>query len=213
VRPGNHAAGDGSFGRSAGINVGKAVALVAVAVVIGGLLLRHNGGGTVVAAGGTPTTAKPAKSTSTTPTTSTGGPATVTPTSAAVRAPSSVKVLVANGTSVGGAATRFSDKLHAAGYDTLSPTNTTARGVTATVVYYAPAYQKEGAAVAQQLGAATSAVQPLPAQPPVASLNGASILVIVGQDLAGSSTGGTGGTGGTTATTRHVVATTTTIKH
>jgi hypothetical protein len=162
---------------------------------------------TVAAAGGTSTTAKPAKGASTTTAPSTGSTA-VTPTSQAVRPPSSVKVLVANGTSVGGAATRFSDKLHTAGYNTLAATNTTARGVTATIVYYEPSFQKEAAAAAAQLGAPATAVQPMPAQPPVASLNGANILVIVGQDLAGSSTGGTGAT---TATTRHV--TTTTVKH
>jgi LytR cell envelope-related transcriptional attenuator len=204
VRPGNHAAGDGSFGRSAGINVGKALALVAVAVLIGGLLLRHNRGTvTVSAAGGTSTTAKPATSASPTTNAPTSLPAAVTPTSQAVRAPSTVKVLVANGTSVGGAATRFSDKLHTAGYDTLAATNTTARGITSTVVYYGPAFQKEAVALAQQLGVGVGAVQPMPVQPPVATLNGANILVIVGQDLAGS--------GGTTATTSHV--TTSTTKH
>ena len=95
MRPGNHAAGDGSFGRSAGTNAGKAIALVAIAVLIGAVLLRHNGGVQVSATGTKSTTTKKPAATAA-PTTP--GSVIATPTTVGVRSPSSVKVLVANGT-------------------------------------------------------------------------------------------------------------------
>jgi hypothetical protein len=200
MRPGSHAAGDGSFRRSAGINLGKAVALVAVALVIGAVLLHRNGGSVnISAAGGSTTTVK--KSRTTTTTTTTVETTTTVPPS---RAPSSVKVLVANGTSVGGQAALYSNKLHATGYDTLASTNATAH-VQATIVYYAPSFQSEAAAIALLLGVQASAVKPLPAQGqvPVANLQGANILVVIGPDLVKTGTG-------TTVTTRQVTTTSTT---
>jgi hypothetical protein len=202
VSPGSHAAGDGSFGRSAGTNLGKALALVALAVVIGAVLLRHNGAPVRVSAVG----ATSSTLSHTNPTT-TAAPTTAA--SVALRGPADIKVLVANATAAGGLATRYSDKLHGLGYNTLASTNSTVK-LQASVVYYAPGYQQEGAVVAQQLGLRTTAVQPLPApgQVPVANLDGANLLVLIGTDL--ETSGGTGGgPGSTTATTRH---TTTTVR-
>jgi hypothetical protein len=189
VRPGSHAAGDGSFGRSAGINVGKAVALVAVALVIGWVLLRHNPSSTTVsAAGETSTTAKASKSKSTTTATTSSSPAAATTTQPA-RPALTVKVLVANGTTVGGQAAFYSNKLHAAGYDTLASTNTFASArPPASIIYYAPNFQTEALAMAQLLGLQPSAVKPMPTQLPVANLQGANILVVIGPDLAGKRT-------------------------
>ena len=53
-------------------------------------------------------------------------------------------------------------------------------------MYYAPGFQAEALAVAQQLHVPTSAVKPMPAQGqlPVPNLNGANVLVVVGSDLA-----------------------------
>jgi hypothetical protein len=200
VRPGSHAAGDGSFGRSAGINVGKALALVAIAVVIGAVLLHRNPGSVnVSAAGETSTTAKKSKAAATTTTTA---PVEVTTTTQAVRAPSAVKVLVANGTSTSGLAGFYSNKLHGLGYDTLASTNTTVK-VAASIVYYAPSFQPEALAIAKAIGAQASALKPMPvpSQVPVANINGANIVVILGPDLAR--------VGGTTATTRHVTTSST----
>src|ERR1700724_2774497 len=106
--PGNHAAGDGSFGRSAGTHAGKALALVAVAVLIGVLLLHRTGPGSVnVAVTRQPTTT--AKSPGG-PRPSPGGPTTLpsATTTLPARAPQDVKVLVANGTSVAKRAARYS---------------------------------------------------------------------------------------------------------
>ena len=203
MRPGSHASGDGSFGRSAGTHAGKAIVLVAIAVLIGVFLLRRNGTPpvTVAVVPTTTTTTTTAVSPTTTPAAS--GP---TSSTVAVRTPANVKVLVANGSSVAGLATRTSTKLHSAGYDTLASTNATVKAL-ATVVYYAPSFQPEALVVARQLGVQVSAVKPLPAQGqvPVANLNGADVLVVAGPDLAGS----TASSGGTTATTRAGVTSTT----
>lgn len=203
MRPGNHAAGDGSFGRSAGTNAGKAIALVAIAVLIGAVLLRHNGGVQVSATGTKSTTTKKPAATAA-PTTP--GSVITTPTTVGVRSPSSVKVLVANGTTAPGAATRYAAKLHGLGYNTLAPIDTTVLGVKSTSVYYAPSYQQEAALIAQQIAAPASAVQPMPAQLPVRTINGANILVVLGQDLTGA--GGTTATTSRTATTRAATSTT-----
>jgi hypothetical protein len=210
VRPGQHAASDGSFGRSAGIQIGRAVGLIAVAAVIGIILLHRSGPSstTTVAAHGTTTTAPshPTSTAGTTPTT----------TGAALRPPSSVKVLVANGTVAGGGAGAsqhlagtVTQTLHAKGYDTLAAVDATQK-VTASIVYFQPGYEKEAAALAQSLALPASAVQPMPAQPPVPSLNGANILVVASTDLAGSAASTTTTTAHATTTT---IATTTTTVH
>jgi len=187
VRPGQHAASDGSFGRSAGIQIGRALGLIAVAAIIGIILLT------------TTAPSHPSTTTATTPTT----------TSATPRPPSSVKVLVANGTVAGGGAGvsqhlagTVTQTLHAKGYNTLAPVDATQK-VTASIVYFQPGYEKEAATLAASMALPVSAVQPMPAQPPVASLNGANILVVASTDLAGSP-------GSTTTTT---IATTTTTVH
>jgi hypothetical protein len=201
VRPGQHAASDGSFGRSAGIQIGRAVGLIAIAALIGIILLHHNGptSATTVSAHATTTTA-PSHASSTTATTP-------TTTSAAPRPPSSVKVLVANGTVAGGGAGAsqhlagtVSTTLKGQGYNTLAPVDATQK-VTASIVYFQPGYEKEAAVLAQSLALPVSAVQSMPAQPPVPALNGANILVVASTDLAKPA--------GSTTTTAH--ATTTTI--
>lgn len=188
MSPGSHAAGDGSFGRSTGIQAGRAALLIAVAVVIGLLLLRHSPGGastpisvgtgettsslsqtsTSLGIGGTGpgTTAKPLTTTSTTP----------------QRAPQDIKVLVANGTSTAGLASRVSNIVHAKGYNTLASTNSTQRPA-ASIVYFQPSYGSDAAALAAKLSLPAAAVQAMPQPPPVSNLNSANILIVVGPDL------------------------------
>jgi hypothetical protein len=214
VRPGSHAAPDGSFGRSAGIQVGRAVVLVAIAVVVGILLLYRTGhGGTgATAASSTGTTAKSkAKTTTTRPGTgSTAATSAVTTTTIAPARPASaVKVLVANGSGVSGLAGLTATKLHTAGYNTLAVQNAT-RQVTASIVYYQAGYPQEALVLATVLGLPATSVQPIATPPPVTNLSTANILVVAGPDLARATT--TTPTTVHTATTAHV-ATTTTVKH
>jgi hypothetical protein len=185
------------------MQIGRGVGLIAIAAVIGIVLLHHNGpttSATTVSAHAT-TTAAPSHAPSTTATT----PPT---TGAALRPPSSVKVLVANGTAAGGGAgvsqhlaTTVSQTLHSQGYDTLAPLDATQK-VTATIVYFQPGYEREAAVLAQSAGLPVSAVQSMPAQPPVPSLNGANILVVAGPDLAAKAATST------TTTTAHGATTT-----
>lgn len=102
-------------------------------------------------------------------------------------APSAIRVLVANGTTVSGAATRFSGALRTAGYNVLAPVNSTVRAASS-VVYFQKGDRADALSVAQFLGVGSGAVQPAPASPPVQSTMGAMVLVIVGPDLADQAT-------------------------
>jgi hypothetical protein len=196
VSPGSHAADDGSFGRSAGIQAGRAALLIGVAVLIGVLLLhRSPGGGGGPVAIGTDTTTTPTLAPITSPG-GTGGTTGTTRASSAtttqLRAPQDIKVLVANGTTTAGLAGKVSNLLHTKGYNTLASTNSTQKP-TSTIVYFQPSYSADAAALAGKLGLPPTAVQAMPSPPPVANLNGANILVVVGPDLAntGSTTSST----------------------
>lgn len=96
--------------------------------------------------------------------------------------PAEVRVLVANGTSVAGAAGRVNDQLTGAGYNGLTPTN--ADSVDASVIYYEPGYELDARLIARNLNAAPEAVLPMPDAPPVSDLSEAHVLVVLGPDLA-----------------------------
>jgi hypothetical protein len=98
--------------------------------------------------------------------------------------PASLKVMVANGvdpaqTIAGPAAST----LKAADYGIAGTVDLTPSGLAASAVYYNDGYQGDATAVAKELGISSSAVQPMPAQPPT-SLNGANVLVVIGKDKA-----------------------------
>jgi hypothetical protein len=189
VSPGSHAAGDGSFARSTGIQAGRAALLIGAAVVVGALLLRHSPTATPVKVGGTATTG-----TSQSQTSSSIGGATRPPTTAkssnptataALRAPQDIKVLVANGTSTSGLASRISDRVKGFGYNPLASTNSSQKPAS-TIIYFQPSYSNDAAALAGRLSLAPTAVQAMPQPPPVTNLNNANILIVVGPDLASS---------------------------
>lgn len=197
MSPGAHAAGDGSFGRSAGLQVGRAVILLVVAVLIG-LLLLHKPNSAVVAAVTSTTKAPTTRANSTS-----SIPFSTSPTTKGVqlRAHQDIKVLVANGTGTQGLAGIISTTLHGKGYDTLASTNASVQAAKS-IVYFQPTYDADAVALAGVLGLAASAAQPVPAQPPVPALNGAHILVVVGSDLANGAVSTTS-TSRTSATTSH----------
>jgi hypothetical protein len=119
-------------------------------------------------------------SSSTTTTTLVAPPTTTTSTIAHA----SVKVLVANGTQEPNTAGHFTQLLQQQGWNVGTPTNSTTAAST-TTVYYAPAKQQAGALIASEIGAPTSAVQPLSATAPVANDAGIDVVVVIGLDLAG----------------------------
>ena len=179
MRPGRHAAENGSFGRSAGVAAGRAAALLAVAVVLGLVLLNTADDvpeDQVVAARDRPgTTAEKAQGR--------GSPTTrPAPPPAPLRQPKDVKVLSANGTKVQGAAAKVRDSLRGQGYNVLAPSDANPTDVSA--VYFAPTFEREAQALAQALELPPTTVRALPNPPPVPDVRGANVLVVVGPELA-----------------------------
>jgi hypothetical protein len=179
-----HAASDGSFAKSAGGAAGRGILLIAVAVLIGVLILRNgfddNGGSAAPGTDGgtTPTSVSPN-------TTAVGGGGTDTTavtTAPSVRPPNQVKVFVANGAGIQGAAGRAADTLKAAGY--VAVAGNSPNRVQTTTVYYTEGFQAEAQAVAAALGAPAESVQPMPTPPPVADIQGSQVLVVLGPDVA-----------------------------
>jgi hypothetical protein len=180
-----HAASDGSFAKSAGGAAGRGLLLIAIAVIVGVLLLRNgfddNGGSAsapVTDGGSTETTVS-------TNTTAAGGgstDSTAATTAPSVRPPNQVKVFVANGAGIQGAAGKAADTLKAAGY--VAVAGNSPNRVQTTTVYYTEGFQAEAQAVAASLGAPAEAVQPMPTPPPVADIQGAQVLVVLGPDIA-----------------------------
>ena len=206
-----HAASDGSFGRSASGAAARGAFLLAVAVIMGILLLHafDRGTGAFNTALRTTTPRLPS-ATFVAPTSTSTVP---------LRAPATVKVLAANGTSTAGAGTLVGTRLKQAGYNILAATNTT-KPATVSIVGFAPGFEREARVVAQLLGLPDTAVQPIPTPAPVADVRGADLLVVVGPDLAARTAPSTTPTTArrTTATTARPAitarpATTTTARH
>ncbi len=180
-----HAASDGSFAKSAGGAAGRGLLLIAVAVIVGVLLLR-NGFDDTGGASSAPTTsgggAVTSVSTDTTAVDGSTGSTAAPTTPTSVRPPNQVKVFVANAAGVQGAAGRAADTLKAAGYVAVAGNSPTR--VDTTTIYYTEGFQGEANAVAAALGAPPTSVQPMPTPPPVADIQGAQVLVVLGPDVA-----------------------------
>jgi len=120
-----------------------------------------------------------------TTTTVASAPSTTTTTTAApAHTPAQVTVLVANGTSTTGAATKLTKSIGRGGYKTLTAVDANNRSTTTTAVYYAAGYQRDADTLAAVIGAPASAVQAMPLPLPVTSLQSANVLVVLGSDLA-----------------------------
>lgn len=182
-------ADEGGF-RSAGVAGGRAAMLLGIAVLVGLVLLNSTEAEQISV---TPTTVVEGTGDEVLP----GADEVPDDTTPDVRPPGEVKVLVANATRTEGAAGRVTEKLRLAGYNVVPPTD--APKEDATVVHFTTGYEAEAQVVAQTLGLAPTAVQPMPAPPPIGDLREATVLVLVGPELAAS-----------TATTAPAGATTTT---
>ncbi len=182
-QPANHAGGrSASGGGSAGA---RGAILLAVAAVLGIVLLQafdtdFDGGGVGVDIGAGVTTIPSGGSStgSSVPT----GPAATTATTRPGRTPSEVTVLVANGTGIKGLGGQTADALKALGYNTLTAVDAT-KALDATTVQFAEGYQAEAQAIALTLGLPGTAAQPLNS-PAVPDTQGASVIVLLGADLA-----------------------------
>jgi hypothetical protein len=200
VRPGSHAASDGSFGRSAGIQVGRAIALIAVAVLLG-LFLLHRSGPSGGGAG--PALASATSTTQVTTPSTAPGTSSSTSTSVATKSPQNVKVLVVNGSNINGLAGRLRTRLTSQAYAIVGTGNAT-QAATTSKVFYQPGFASEAAALAQFLKLAPSAAQPMPNPLPVKDLAGANVVVDAGPDLASGGTGGPATTPSHSSSTTHV---------
>jgi hypothetical protein len=163
-------------------SVARGVALVVVAVVIGLLLLRDDDSASTQVAVGTDGSGEVADGGEVDPDAGDDTVTSTTSTTVALRPPSEVKVLVANGSGVNGAAGGTTDALEALGYVTGTPAN--AERVPSTVVYFTEGYEPEAEALTEAVGAAATAVTPMPAVAPVDDLQLANILVVIGPELA-----------------------------
>lgn len=199
--PGQYAAGDGSFGRSAGGAVGRGVVLVLIAVAIGAFLLRSGFDNT--SSGGAQTTvgdSDPAEAQN--PEDDEGGavdpagegngdpadPATETtaPPPLPTREPSQVKVAAVNGTGTAGLAGRTADLMGVHGYVT-GAKNAASVPMAVSVIYYRAGFSEDAKAVATHLRAPADIIAPAPEDvlslianaDEVADFN---IFVIVGAD-------------------------------
>lgn len=184
MRRGQHAADDGSFGRSAGGAMARGIALIVAAVLLGVVLLRATDSPEPFANidtevddddGGEGTTV----TTDPTVTTESTAPA------AAAHNPAEVTVLVANGAGIPGLASTIADQLKGANYVVAEPGNTKAPA-DESAVFFTPGYEADAAAIAALLSPPPK-VAPLPDPPPVDDMKSAHVLVVAAADLAAAS--------------------------
>jgi LytR cell envelope-related transcriptional attenuator len=142
------------------------------------------------AAGVTTTTAAAAASTTTTTvahttTTKAGhsGKATTTTTAP----PSATTVVVANGTSVNGLGAHYSTLIGAGGWTMKTPIDA-ATSVPTSAVYYAAGQQQQAGSIATTIGVKPAAVLPITTATPVTGATGVDVVVVIGADLATTTT-------------------------
>lgn len=196
---GQHGADDGSFGRSAGGAFGRGIALIVLALLVGYLLLRSTDDPgqfepppDEVASVDDPEEGDDGASEPTTPgTAATGGTggtgSTTVPslpggTPLAPRTPDQVQVLVANGSGTSGVARTFADQVAALGYTISDPSNAVQNDLAASTVYFTDGFEAEASQLAASLS--VTDVQPLPTPLPVPDLREATVVLVVGADLA-----------------------------
>jgi len=142
---------------------------------------------TVPAGGATTTTAAGATTTTAAATTTTahhgrrGSGSTTT-----TVAPSAVSVVVANGTSTNGLAAHYSTVIGAGGWSMKTPIDAATK-VPTSAVYYAPGFQPEAASIATTVGVKSTEVLPVSSATPVSGTSGYDVIVVIGQDLASTS--------------------------
>ena len=100
------------------------------------------------------------------------------------RDPSTIGVLVANGTDVSGAAGRLSGELNTANYVTLPPVNASAQ--TSSAFYYRAGYEVDAQCIADLLGVGSGPFFPMSDPPPggvtLEMLGNAYVLILIGPD-------------------------------
>lgn len=162
-------------------NPARGAALVVVAVVIGLFLLR-NGLDTseVVTSSKDDSSSTDGGSSETDEGTDADSETTTT---LAVRSPAEVTVIVLNGTSVSGAAGKYSTAIGTAGYQMLEAGDAATK-IPATQVFFTPGFEREAAAVALAAGAPATVTPAALPTPPPGEVGAANVVVVIGADLA-----------------------------
>lgn len=188
---GAHDAG-GGFGRSAGANAGRGIAVIVGAVILGLFLMARGVDDSDLVAAEDPVTTTTvsetdsgdaASTTEQSTTITTAAPAVET-TLGAQRDPAEVLTLALNGTDPvqGGVASKTRDVLQASGYGTAAPKN--AETVGPSVVLFVEGYESDARAIAAVFGADPAVVvKPFDAATsPIADTQGAQVIVMAGND-------------------------------
>lgn len=160
------------------VNPARGIALVVVAVLLGLVLLRNG-----IDTSETITSSKDDKTATTEPDDTTDTTDATTDTTVAVRAPAEVSVVVLNGTSVNGAAGKYSTALGSAGYQMLEPGDAPTK-IPATQVYFTEGFEQEAIAVAAAIQAPGTVTPALLPTPPPGEVEGANVVVVIGADVA-----------------------------
>ncbi|MFM8563262.1 MAG: LytR C-terminal domain-containing protein [Acidimicrobiia bacterium] len=179
----DQASSEGRGGRTAGngvsVSTTLSVIVAAIAVLLGFLILRD-----VNRDRGDAGVPDPTDETTTLPIDPSGSSI---PTDTTTLPRTGFKVMVANASGVTGSAGQMSTALQAQQFIVTQPTNAaeTVGKQTATKVYYVAGYESGAAAVAQVLGGVP--IEAVPTPPPVETgdLGEATVLVLLGTDLAG----------------------------
>jgi hypothetical protein len=118
------------------------------------------------------------------------------------KTPAEVTVIVLNGTSVGGAAGKYSTAIGSAGYQMLEPGDAATK-IPATQVFFTPGFEREAAAVALAAGAPATVTPAALPTPPPGEVGAAGVVVVIGADLASltPTTAAPDATAGSTTTT------------
>ncbi len=95
--------------------------------------------------------------------------------------------MVANATSVNGLAAHYSTVIGAGGWAMQTPVDASTTEATS-AVYYASGQQQAAASIATTIGVAPSQVLPLTTATPVNGVTGTDVVVVIGQDLASTTT-------------------------
>jgi hypothetical protein len=166
------------------VHVGKAAALIIVALGLGFVVLNDDSVGSFRSAGAASRVSVPDDFSE-----SPSGSTTTTPTTAAAeRQPAQIKVIAINATGRGGVAGQATTRLRDAGYNALAPGNATA-AVTASrpvsaIYVVTPGYDREALTIAALFRLPDSAVKPLPNPSPSADIRSdTNIAVLVGSGI------------------------------
>jgi hypothetical protein len=143
------------------------------------------GATTTTVAGGGAAASTTTTTAATTTTTKAGhkGKATTTTTAP----PSATTVVVANGTSVNGLAAHYSTVIGAGGWTMKTPIDA-ATSVPTSAVYYAAGQQQQAGSIATTIGVKPAEVLPITTATPVTGATGVDVVVVIGADLASTTT-------------------------